>query len=625
MCGITGILSFKPGIDHSQAIRCMTDSLKHRGPDGEGFYHDEHIWLGHRRLSIIDLEGGRQPMSNEDSSLWITYNGEIYNYVELMIELKAKGHEFKTRCDTEVILHAYEQWGEQCVHHFNGMWAFALWDKAKQLLMLSRDHFGIKPLFYSKTAEKFYWASEIKSILAAGVKASPNLPALSRFICDGYLNCDQQSLFKDIDQLEPGHNLIIKIDDFQHLNFKSYWPQYPLQNHLTYSHSPKPDQVHDLLTDAVAIRLRSDVPIGSTLSGGIDSSSIVGLAHRITTQQQSPFSYHTFTAHFPDFSLDESQYVRLLAKQNSLQTHFVRMAEDDLPHELEKLVYHQEIPLTSGSCYAQWKVMEAVHENGIKVLLDGQGGDEVFIGYPMFFPAAIADFIAAGNWRQAWLTARSAINYHSFLPHQLLGYTLFNFIPIRLRSKLRHFRKSITLPLHPDLKAVLPPKKFPVIKCSLNRLSYHQLMVIKHWQLPDLLHFEDRNSMAFSLETRLPFLDQRLVEMGMVLANHDKIRDGYGKWLLRQAVKGIVPDDILKRYDKIGFAAPDQSWLEGKLGVYFKKIICSESFNQRNWIDHQWLYRFKNGEINLGTNMMWKLASLEIWARVFLDQSTPIS
>lgn len=590
--------------------------MRHRGPDGEGYHSDGTVYLGHRRLSIIDLDGGHQPMTNEDGTLWLVFNGEIYNYRELIPTLQASGHVFRTRCDSEVILHAYEQWGEQCVHRFNGMWAFALWDQRNRRLFLSRDRLGVKPLFYWQSSETFIFASEVKGILAASIAPSPHRAAIATYLVDGYLDCDEKTLFAGIHQLRPGHNLTYADS---RLTISAYWPSREFLDACGTNESIAAEELLQLLSDSVSLRLRSDVPVGSALSGGLDSSSIVVLAHEISRRNGSPFSYQTYTASFPGYSKDETEFVRVLTAQTHCTTRYIEMNGDELRQDLATLTRCQEVPVPSGSCYAQWRVMRRAHEDGIKVLLDGQGGDEVLAGYPMFFPAAASDHLREFHPRDSFETLRAMSRYHAFTPAQVLKYFTFQFAPAGIQTELRRGLKRPDIPLHPALRETYGVKEFGIAPPFSDRLARHQWLVLRHWQLPDLLHFEDRNSMAFGIETRLPFLDYRLVEMGLRLPSRSKVRNSQGKWILRQAMREKLPNKIISRYDKIGFAAPDGDWLSGSLGNHLRELAFSPSFQQREWVDADWLRRQSQRQHAVGAGVLWRLAGLELWARVFLD------
>jgi asparagine synthase (glutamine-hydrolysing) len=617
MCGIAGILDPTPGADHIEPLARMTAALLHRGPDGSGTLHRAPIWLGHRRLSIIDLDGGHQPMTNAAESLWVVYNGEIYNYVELRHELTALGHCFRTKSDTEVILHAYDAWGTDCVRRFNGMWAFAIWDSKSETLFAARDHFGIKPFYFAQHAKRFLFASEIKALLAGGIEAAADRAALAVYLRDGYLDHNSQTLFGGISQLEPGSWLQWCRGD---VKVRQYWPDSDTLAATAVDNNSDDNtaRLQELFTDAVRLRLRSDVPIGSCLSGGLDSSAIVATAAALGEDDRRTFNYKTFTATFPGFALDERRYVEQLAKDNAFKPRWVEMSGDELDEDLITLCRAQEIPLASGSLYAQWRVMRQAQADGVKVLLDGQGGDEVFAGYPLFFPAYSADAIYGGQFGRSMQACQALRHEHGWTAASVAKYLGFYMLPRGVRGAARTLMGRAPVQLHERLATAYIPKAFPEGAWSDSRLSELQWDIVRSWQLPSLLHFADRSSMAFGIETRLPFLDPRLVEFGLALGPGHKIRDGVGKWIMREAMADCLPGAIVDRRDKIGFAAPDDLWLQGPVGRRLRNLATSDSLRARNWLDADWLdSAFSSG--NIPNDLLWRLGTTELWARTFMD------
>jgi asparagine synthase (glutamine-hydrolysing) len=618
MCGIAGILDARPGQDYARALRAMTDAQAHRGPDGEGQWRDDTAWLGHRRLAILDLTPtGHQPMTNEDQTLWLVFNGEIYNYRELAVELRAAGHAFRSTCDTEVILHAYEQWGEACVERFNGMWAFALWDTTRRRLFASRDRMGIKPFHYAEVEGRLLFASEAKALLASGlVAARPEPAVLAGYLADGYVDSDERTFFAGLRQLLPGHCLSWEAG---RVTVRPHWPSASFAAQAGEPATLSADELRALLQDAVALRLRSDVPVGTCLSGGMDSSTILALAHAVASQSASAFNYHSFTATFANFAQDESAYVRTLAERFRCQPHYVTMSGEDLRRDLPALTRAQEIPVPTGSLYAQWQVMAEAHRQGLKVLLDGQGGDEVFAGYPLYFPAAAADLLTAGRPGACAEVLRSLHRDHRFSRRSAALYLAFNLLPGAWQAGVRHRTRRPALPLGPALAAARPAKQFLPALGLRTRLGRVQWQMLRAWQLPALLHFEDRSSMAFSIETRLPLLDYRVVELGLRLPVAAKVAGGQGKAILRQAMRGLVPDVIIDRRDKIGFAAPDRQWEQGPLGDYLRELAASATLRDRGWLAPDFLAEVaRGGARNLPGPLLWRLAGTELWARTYL-------
>ena len=549
---------------------------------------------------------------------WLVFNGEIYNYLELTERLRQAGHEFRSQCDAEVILHAYEEWGPACVEQFNGMWAFAIWDAAERCLFASRDRFGIKPFYYCHADGAFIFASEIKGVLASGlVRAAADRQALAAYLVDGYLDADERTLFDGVQQLTPGHNLHL---EGQALRVERYWPSIDYIEAAGRSESSSPAELREMLQDAVALRLRSDVPVGACLSGGLDSSSLLACAHEVAEERTGAFDYRTFTVSFPGTAIDETQYAKDVTERFPCRPHLVEASGEELRRELPALTRAQEIPVPSGSLYAQWRVMAKAHESGMKVLLDGQGGDEVFAGYPLYFPAAAADDFLSLHPIAAWQTLCCLRRYHGFSWPRTLGYFGFNLLPASSRTALRQ-RVKRGVQLGSELAEARVAKSFSADVPFGSRLARLQWQMLRSWQLPALLHFEDRSSMAFSIETRLPFLDYRLVELGMRLSARAKVSRQQGKHILRQAMADLVPASILERRDKIGFATPDDAWMRGPLGEYLRELARSESLLGRGWLDPDWLRGATSADGGASRAMLWRLAGAELWGRTFLDST----
>ena len=568
----------------------MTDALAHRGPDAEGHWTDDGVALGNRRLAIIDLsDAGKQPMHYMDRYV-IIHNGEIYNYIEIKDELQGRGYNFFSKTDTEVIAAAYDHWKEECVEHFDGMFAFAVWDKKEKELFAARDRFGEKPFFYYFDAEQFIFASEMKALWTAGIERKVNLKLLFNYLTIGYVdnpNIPEETFFEGINKLPAASNLKFSISDFQ-CSISNYWDIDIENENKKLNDAEAIEQFNSLLHRSVKRRLRSDVAVGTSLSGGLDSSSIIAILHQL----QTPVSkYTSFSSTFPGFEKDESSFAKLVADKYQLQHFTTTPKVEDLHHDLEKLFYYQEEPFSSASIYAQYKVYELAKQQDVKVLLDGQGADEILAGYHKYYK---------WYWQELF-RKRKLLSSHELIAAKELGVSeefgwknrvaaLFpEFASIVLERQylvnaLKHedLTKDFTQ-LQSKEAYYITPEIF-----SLNGVLYFNTCM---HGLEELLRYADRNSMAHSREVRLPFLDHELVEFVFSLPSHFKIRKGWTKWLLRKTMENKLPAEITWRRDKTGFEPPQQQWMENdniqnliiaaKRKLIDENILTSESLNKR--------------------------------------------
>jgi asparagine synthase (glutamine-hydrolysing) len=655
MCGIAGFFNQNAAIG-PHTIRLMTDTLRHRGPDDEGylaantlsgslweltgpasaiarrrieeFREDAILWLGHRRLSIIDLSAaGHQPMTNAGQWLWIVYNGEIYNFIELREELKGLGHIFRTNTDTEVLLAAYERWGKECVHKFNGMWAFVIYDRRKNVLFGSRDRFGVKPLYYFFDGKQFAFASEIKALMKLPcMRNQINPAALFDYLVLDVEEKEEEGLFKDIFELFPSHSFEFNLQ----ANSFSKWRYFRLEyegawhNFNKCTFDSQIDILRVLISDAIRIRLRSDVMVGSCLSGGIDSSSIVCIVNDLMRQRGFPQIGDTqkvFTACYYDARIDESKWAKIVADGTAVDWLRTFPTKGQLWDDLEDLIYTQDLPFGSTSIYAQFRVMKLVRESGVKVLLDGQGGDELFSGYPHYYRAFFLELI-----RKAPL-ARLVSEYAN----------LHN-API---SRSRLFLLSLKTPA----ASVLPgsTRSF-LIKNVINENRYissafwnenqHRLAMFRDMLFPSLnqmLHFymtgqnlktllryEDRNSMRFSIEARAPFADDiNLINHVFQIPSTYKIHNGWSKYLLRESMRGLLPAEIHRRKDKIGFSTPQTIWLR-ELKSQLQDTISGDlgGFIDAKRLLKDW-DQILDGRHAHGADFLWRLVNFALWKKVY--------
>jgi asparagine synthase (glutamine-hydrolysing) len=554
MCGIAGIYSALGEPVDGSKLDAMGKRLGHRGPDAGGTAQTVEMGMVHRRLKIIDLsDQANQPMQDREHGLIIVYNGEVYNYVELRKELEKRNRQFKTASDTEVILNAYLEWGLDCLRFFNGMFAFALWDKTKQRLFCARDRLGVKPFYYYWNRKWFAFASEIKALLCLPyVSVKANEIAIHDYLAMGLADHGDDTFFGGIEKLPSGSYLVV---DAEGIRIRKYW-DFEVSSHVTRRAGffQEAEQVRTLLTDAVQLRLRSDVPVGSCLSGGIDSTSIVCLINAFIAPEHKKRigDYQkTYSAVFPNTALDESSYIQEVIASTNAEAKRVEPSPWGFLDELNDLLWHQEEPFTSSSVYAQWSVFRAVRESKVKVVLDGQGADEQLCGYRKF-----AYFFFRELAKRGW--------YRRMFRESLLF--LKNFMYFRdvdFRNSLRYFP---TLSKWYGISTITKEgwehqgAQRPLIG-YLGSLAQRIKQDLTKYSLPALLRYEDKNSMAFSVESRTPYLDFRLVEYLAGLPLDAKVGHGWPKYILRQAMKGIIPESIRLRKDKLAFDTPQDSWI----------------------------------------------------------------
>jgi len=595
----------------------MRDSLEHRGPDDAGLWQSplNGVTLGSRRLAILDLSPrGHQPMQDASRTLTIVFNGEIYNYVELRRELQSF-YTFHSQTDTEVLLAAYSHWGLDFVQRLNGMFAFALWDSRKKMLYAARDRFGEKPFYYFRRPSLLLFASEIKAILASGmVRAEAKPQSIFRFLAYRETDNTDATFFKDIMALPAAHTLQYSPKE-ELLVLRRYWDVDPGTEIRYPSDAQYSEHLLDLLSHSVKIRLRSDVPVGSCLSGGLDSSSIVSLAAaQVDRMRQS-----TFSVRFEDRGIDEGAFIQPVAEQFEVANFKVYPDPLKLIGEAHNLAWHQEHPFVGPSIYAQWCVMRLAAEHGVTVLLDGQGADEGLAGY-----LASQSYHYRDLWQQLkWASlARSLWSHTAQGGLSTLANLLIPQIPLAKRLLLNSLAEPLSFTYDFSRLAAGPPTQAPAkFDSALHNELYQQLSFS---MLPKLLRFADRSSMAFSREVRLPYLDHRVVEFLFAIPENQKIRGTTTKHILRQAMRGKLPGKVLGRTDKKGFETPQGSWLSGPLRNWAERIIAAKSFQERGWIDQAaalkvWKRFLASPHRNQSLIFRW--ISLELWARTFLDRS----
>ncbi|MAD02214.1 MAG: asparagine synthase (glutamine-hydrolyzing) [Pseudoalteromonas sp.] len=603
MCGITGFINLDGSTPDLQTLEKMNNTMVHRGPDGFGHYIDQGTALAHRRLSIIDLsEAGKQPMSNQDGSIWVTFNGEIYNYVELAKTLEAKGYHFNSHCDTEVIVHAYKEYGKDCLKHFNGMYGFALWDKQNQTLFAARDRIGIKPLYYYFDGQVLVFGSELKALLAhSAVPVEPERSTIMEYLAFS-TNWGNRSWFKNIKQLEPGCSLTLKDGK---LTVEQYW-DLDFQPDHSRSFGSFVEELQELLSDSIHLHLRADVPVGAHLSGGIDSSSVVALASGEVGR------LHTFSGAFSEgAAYDEREFIDIVANQFNTRHHVTLPQGIDMQRILPDLLWHLDEPVAGPGSFPQYHVCQLVQDNGVKVVLGGQGGDELFGGYMPYYAMAVK------NMTQALKRGKKLppISELMRLPQYAHRYGYFN----KFFGKAPNAAKGALWRLsEQDNESIHHVRQLAFAKSAhldpFEKQSYQHV----RYYLPTLLHVEDRTSMACSIESRVPLLDYRLAELAAKMPSWMKVRQGTLKFMLRQAMRGKTPDAVLNRTDKKGFPTPIGTWFKGPLSHWVKEVLNPATMLATDYIDpkvQQKLLDEHFAGVNDHGAQIWAMLNLEMWMR----------
>jgi len=625
MCGIAGIVyRDKNRVVDQRALKRMCDVIVHRGPDDEGFYQSGSTGLGMRRLSIIDLNTGHQPIHNEDKTAWIVFNGEIYNFKEIRQELERKGHQFYTLTDTECILHAYEEYGPNCVHKLNGMFAFAIWDGRQELLFLARDRVGIKPLYYYLDGEKFIWGSELKSILQVeGVQKTLDLEALDHFLTFEYIPAPE-SIFKEIRKLPPGHFLILR--DGQ-LTVQRYW-QIPPQGSNSKSEEDHSQSLRELLQDSVRLRLISDVPLGAFLSGGIDSSTIVALMAQVMNQPVK-----TFSIGFEEASYNELEYARLIAR--TFQTeHHEFIIKPDAIELVEKLIFHLDEPFGDFSIFPTYLVSRMARDY-VTVVLSGDGGDELFGGYDTYLADKYARFY---HRIPRWIRRYALEPVVHALPPTPKKKGLINILKRFVEGcqhpeDLAHVRWMIFLSERDKERLYTADVQFALgsgngyafMEDYFRQASQRDpinadiFVDLNTYLVDDILVKVDRMSMATSLEARVPFLDHRVVEYSFSIPGDLKVKGAKRKYILKKSMEGLLPREILTR-GKEGFSIPIKNWLRRELKDLMLDVLSAEKIKRQGLFDVQYVQRLVDEHLRGVENhshRLWALMMFELWFDLF--------
>ncbi|MEO6313581.1 MAG: asparagine synthase (glutamine-hydrolyzing) [Chitinophagaceae bacterium] len=563
MCGIAGIISVNEQLITTDRLQRMTRAISHRGPDGAKHWTNPACTagLGHRRLAIIDLSADAAQPMHYLSRYSIVHNGEIYNYIELRDDLAAKGYRFTTESDTEVLLAAYDCWKQDCLQHFDGMFAFAIWDEKEQTLFAARDRFGEKPFFYWFNGQELVFASEMKALWAAGIEKKLNQQLLFNFITLGYTQNPANPLetaYLHINKLPAASFFTYRLREQASIEPVAYWRLDPSSINNTISEENAVDQFNDMFVQSVKKRLRSDVPLGTSLSGGLDSSSI---AVMISHLQRSGFRLQTFSAIFPGFVSDESRFIEMLVTKQEIDNFTVHPTADNFINDFEKLCYFQEGYMGSASVYAQYKVFELARQHNTKVLLDGQGADEILAGYHKYYH---------WYWQELYQKDRTMLQVEISAARQLGVAEPWNWknklsaaYPVsagKYIKKMRIQKQMDTAGIRKDFAGAYGTSYYQLpAQDKLSNVLYYNTF---NNGLEELLQYADHNSMAHGREVRLPFLQHELVEFVFSLPSHFKIKSGHTKWLLRKAMDNKLPEEITWRKDKIGFEPPQKAWMQ---------------------------------------------------------------
>jgi asparagine synthase (glutamine-hydrolysing) len=626
MCGIAGFVERQEAGARREGdlalVHAMCECIRHRGPDDEGIHVENGVGLGMRRLSIIDLSTGHQPIHNEDESVWLVFNGEIYNYRELRVELERAGHRFYTASDTETIVHAYEEWGEDCFERLRGMFGIALWDRRSRTLLLARDRAGIKPLYYAERGGRFYFGSELKSLLAAGaVSGELDVAALDHYLTFLYTPRDR-SIFEGVSKLPPGH--LLRWRDGR-AEVRTYW-QIGARETFAGTADEAAEHLRHVLADAVRSHMISDVPLGAFLSGGVDSSAVVALM-----AQASDRPVKTFSIGFDEPQYDELQHARTVADLFGTEHHEFVVRPDGLGM-LDRMIEHFDEPFADSSAIPTWFVSEIARRH-VTVVLSGDGGDELFGGYDRYLPHPRVDRfdrlplpgrrqLASSVW--PWLP--HGVQGKNFLRHVALD-TEGRFVDSVAQFKADEKPALYSAGLRSALRGTSAEATLARRFARFSALPPHSRMMRFDFEtyLPeDVLTKVDRMSMAHSIESRVPLLDNHVIDFAATLPAHLKIHNGRRKHVLKEALKGLLPAGILDR-KKQGFGVPLDTWFRGGLTGMFADVLGSARTRQRGYFEPAFIDRLVQEHLSgrRDHNMkLWQLLVFELWHRQYLDRTT---
>jgi asparagine synthase (glutamine-hydrolysing) len=616
MCGITGIVDLKNRRVDESVIKRMTASIAHRGPNGEGYYTHGRVGFGHRRLSILDVSrAGAQPMVSDDGAISITFNGEIYNYLELKKILK--GRAYRTGTDTEVLLRAYEAWGEECLERVNGIFSFAIHDKKKDIVLMARDRLGVKPFYYAVQNDRFYFASEIKALLAAGIPSRPNDRVIGEYLLYGLYDHSDETFFDGIFVLSPGHSLKISQGKIQK---NRYWhlPE-KVSDMSSRTEASSIEEFSHLVKDAVRLQLRSDVPVGMSVSGGLDSSLLAGAVHEVLGGQKN-FSLYHFTYDSKKYD-PEIPYVKNLAHALGWRNpEVVSVADTDVRSLAEKVMWHEEQPFPGVPTFAWHKLYAHLSQTPTIVTLEGHGGDEFAGGYDYYLGPFLADLAYKGDEKRVIEELR-AIQHIRKIPRSAALKLALNGVAAYARGGVSADGTRLAVPeaLSRSVRESAFPRFEEPFDSMLSNFQYRELM---HTKLPRVLRSVDRESMAFGRELRVPLLDHRIVEYAFSLPIHLRIHGGQQRFFMRKAAEKILGSHIAKK-PKRSLPNPQRAWFQKELQPWIRSFLTSPSFRSRKYFDHREIVRYFDHYAKTphpqNAFAIWQWVSIELWFRTFID------
>ncbi len=621
MCGIAGVIAKDSEIDR-ELFEQMTDMVSHRGPDDRGTWYNDHVALGHRRLSILDLsEAGHQPFVYKERYI-VVYNGEIYNYIELKEELKGQGYEFRTTCDTEILVAAYDCWGENCTEHFNGMWGFAIYDTVKQTVFCSRDRYGVKPFYYSESGDLFIFGSEIKQILhMADRQVYANKERLLRYLYYGELDRSEETMFDGVYQLLPGESLILDVPAHTYRKMRYY----DLYDHIhcrkdAGSYRQAAAAFWDNYRSAVELRLRSDVTLGFCFSAGLDSPANACQAHHPDKDLRQETV--TYCSEYEEY--DEQEYADVISDHVGCNTHKTYSDAADLLSELDKVIWHNDEPFGSTAVFASWCTFKEAAANGLKVMIDGQGADELMAGYIMYFPTYFISLLKKGRiikyCKEVFWYYYRRLKPKSYMSLQDIVVKPFKMTFTGRKNLQDDIRKKNaedgSSPFTVEQIDHLYDYSDANIYDDLDRFVDEDFASL----LP-LLHYEDRNTMAHSIESRLPFLDYRMVDSIGAMPITYKIRRGMTKAVMREALKGVLPEKVRMRVSKFGFVTPEDKWINSNVDMFEEEMTkAARILSDNHILDHDRVISWWNaekGKVRRGYRLPWRIVCAAHWFEVF--------
>lgn len=650
MCGIFGVLNFDEVNIHARQLQSSVNIMKHRGPDDEGYamfntnkkvYEERfgdtsairkgsyiltdsnqifNLAFGFRRLSILDLSiNGHQPFFNSEKNVSLIFNGEVYNYIEIRDELIMKGYRFHTSTDTEVILNSYIEWGEDCLNKFNGMWGIAIYDMRKDILFCARDRFGVKPLYYCKDANSFVFASELKAIVEyfktdKTFNKKINKKILHDYLINNFVDHTEKTFIENIQHLSPSHYIKIQGNDFKVKRYFNITPETSFGNYCDTKFENIKNEFTELMFDSVKLRLRSDVTLGTCLSGGLDSSTVVSIINRLLIDKNIDRSQigerqKTFSAVYEDKAIDEREFIEEIVRQTNCDSHYVLPDNSDFISDVKEFIFQLDEPFGGTSPYAQWNVMRLARENNVTVLLDGQGGDESLGGYEIYFGFLYSNLARDGNY--FLLASELMKNFKKGLEISRRGLKYY------MNAKNKNLKNAVSQYYNQDF---LNKYSGDILDYrTSNNLNVKLYEDFSQYILPSLLRFEDRNSMKFSIESRTPFLDYRIIKLLFETEGVYKIHNGWSKWILRNSMKNIVSDKIVWRKDKKGFPTPERKWMR-KLKDNFIVTVKENHNDLSEFFDVDSIIKDYDNIISnpqIKSHFLWKIYNLSVWKTAF--------